>query len=271
MRRTIWFAGFPGSGTVKIQMMAATLLYGDVPSLARMDELIRPIFVDPVLPPDPLGRDVEPIFTHYPPDRSLRRHYASEGIVHVVRHPVDVAFSVAGYLAGYDPDYAVQTAEGREARLRERVDEFLDLGTSMPFADLGIGTWPLHTAMWSRFARDARVPYLRVRLEDARADETGTARRLAAFLGLTATEPAIAASVAASSYENSRRLEEAEIAAGRPARFYEPTRAAAYAAGWRYHGKGTSGYGKGALTQAQWTRAAAVFGRTAAALGYTFP
>lgn len=121
--------------------------------------------------------------------------------------------------------------------------------------------------MWNGFAREMNVPYLSIRLEDAREDEPATARRLASFLGLRVDEAAISAA----SIGNTKRLEEEGIAARVPHRFYVLGCEAAYAAGWRYHGKGASGYGKGQLSPAQWARASAVFGKMAEAFGYAFP
>jgi hypothetical protein len=62
-------------------------------------------------------------------------------------------------------------------------------------------------------------------------------------------------------------LEENAIRDQERSRFFKPTWAPAYARGWRYHGKGLSGYGKDRLTPAQWERARHLFGPAAAKIG----
>ncbi len=275
-RRVLWFSGFPSSGTVKVQMMAAHLLAaeakaGPIRSLAHMDEIVPPMLVDYNMPPDPMGRAIEPIFTHHLPGPFLSTAYDTAAIVQVVRHPVDIAFSTASYALPFHGDYVSMSPEARNARTRELVHEFLDLGTLALYANYGFGTWALHARLWRDFAEQTKVPYLRLRLEDVRKDENAACRQIAAILGLAPDDAAIAAAVEAATIGHSRALEEATIAARLPCRFYVPQLAPLYEAGWRYHGKGLSDYGKGQLTEADWAKAAATFGSEAARLGYAFP
>jgi pimeloyl-ACP methyl ester carboxylesterase len=275
-RRVLWFLGFPSSGTVKVQMMAAHLLAaeagaGPIRSLAHMDVIVPPMHVDYDMPPDPMGREIEPIFTHQLPEPFLSKTYETVGIVQVVRHPVDIAFSTAAYALPFHCDYLAMSPDARDARARELVQEFLDLGTLALYARYGFGTWALHARLWRDFATQAKVPYLRLRLEDVRKDETAACRQIASILGLTPDDATIAAAVEAATIGNSRKLEEATIAAKLPCRFYYPEFAPFYEAGWRYHGKGLSDYGKGQLTDDDWTKAKATFGSEAARLGYGFP
>jgi len=275
-RRVLWFSGFPSSGTVKVQMMAAHLLAaaantGPIRSLAHMDEIVPPMLVDYNMPPDPMGRAIEPIFTHHLPGPFLSTTYDTAAIVQVVRHPVDIAFSTASYALPFHGDYVAMSPEQRSARTRALVHEFLDLGTLALYANYGFGTWALHARLWRDFAAQAKVPYLRLRLEDVRKDETAACRQIASILGLTPDDATIAAAVEAATIGHSRQLEEATIAAKLPCRFYVPQLAPLYEAGWRYHGKGLSDYGKGQLTDEDWAKAKATFGNEAARLGYGFP
>ena len=275
-RRVLWFSGFPSSGTVKLQMMAAHLLAaeakaGPIRSLAHMDEIVPPMLVDYNMPPDPMGRAIEPIFTHHLPGPFLSTTYDTAAIVQVVRHPVDIAFSTASYALPFHCDYVSMSPEQRNARTRALVHEFLDLGTLALYANYGFGTWALHARLWRDFAEQTKVPYLRLRLEDVRKDETAACRQIASILGLAPDDATIAAAVEAATIGHSRTLEEATIAAKLPCRFYVPQLAPLYEAGWRYHGKGLSDYGKGQLTDADWAKAKTTFGSEAARLGYAFP
>jgi pimeloyl-ACP methyl ester carboxylesterase len=275
-RRVVWFSGFPSSGTVKVQMMAASLLAADakigpIRSLAHMDEIVPPMLVDFNMPSDPMGRNIEPIFTHHLPGPFLSTTYETAAIVQVVRHPVDIAFSTASYALPFHCDYVALSQAARNARTRDLVREFLDLGTLALYANYGFGTWALHARLWRDFAATAKVPYLRLRLEDVRSDEAKACRQIADILGLSPDDEALAAAIEAATIGHSRKLEEETIAAKLPCRFYVPQLAPLYEAGWRYHGKGLSDYGKGELTADDWANAKATFGSEAARLGYEFP
>lgn len=94
------------------------------------------------------------------------------GVIHVVRHPFDVAPSLANHLGVDIPlavDYMLQ-------------DDFVSGGGFGELLPEYWGSWRQHTNSWC--APDTAFPVLRVRFEDLKSDPVAELRRMIAFVGI---------------------------------------------------------------------------------------
>ncbi len=118
----------------------------------------------------------------------------TSGAIYIVRNPLDVAISLAGFLA---------------KTLDEAIDEITRTGAVMPssdrFAYQYFGSWSEHVESWTR--RPMRQLYV-MRYEDMLDRPRETFGALARFLLLKATPDEIDAAIAASSFDKLRKEEE---------------------------------------------------------------
>lgn len=168
-----------------------------------------------------------------------------KGAVHIVRHPFDVAPSLANHL-----DFEIPRA--LESMLRDDLVMGGRKGAAVPER---WGSWAQHTRSWLR--KDPPFPTILVRYEDLKRDAGLELRRVAKFIGeIDPSEAALASAVEASRFE---RLREQELSNG----FKE--RPVATKSFFR---KGTSGEGWDALSSEQRQRLSEACGPEMSLLGY---
>ncbi len=233
-----------------------------------MDHLRKVRQVGFIIPPDPLKRDREVVFTHHMPHFMYQSLYMTRGIIYVVRHPIDVAISGAKWVLPQYVDYRTASDEEIEQARAEVIDFFLTYGAHRNMMFTGMGCWRLHVLGWQQFAMQNRIPFLRIKFEDMREDTDGTIRNIAKFLNVPVTDEKVADAVDNCSLEVSREMEEQAIQRKGAWWKSRKNRHAAMERGWRYHGSGKSGYGKDMLTPEQWERARNTFNPVAAKLSY---
>ena len=266
-RPVVWLCGFPSSGNLKAQIGLANLVFGRVNSITELDRRIPVMSIGPQVPSSPSGTSVNFVFTHHVANRYMLSQVPSYRIIYVVRNPVDAGISSAGYLLPRHVDMRTADEKVLAASKARLIDEFLTLGSFPEYVSYDYGTWSTHVTSWRDFARTARIPLLVVNFDDMRRNATSTLQGIADFIGLPVAADRIADAIDNWSIEASSAMEEAAITNRERSRFFKPVWAEAYAQGWRYHGRGLSGYGRAHLAENQWGRAQALFGPVADTLG----
>lgn len=266
-RPIIWLAGYPSSGNIKVQIALANLMLGRVTSITDLDAKIPPMGPQMHLPSAPAHLPANVVFTHHVATDALLALGRTAAIVYVVRDPLDAGISSAGYLLPRAIDYARADASRLESARATLIDFYVRFGTFEPYLRYGYGTWSSHVISWLNASRATKAPMHVVRFERLRDDGAAALSELARFLGMPEDGDAIDDALDNCSLGASREMEERAIAHREASRFYKPGLATAYAAGWRYHGAGGSGYARARLSAEQWEAARHVFGPTAAAIG----
>lgn len=266
-RPVIWLCGFPSSGNLKAQIGLANLVFGPVSSITDLDTKIPVMSPVPEIPSCPPGLQANFVFSHHVANRYMLSQVRSYRIIYVVRNPVDAGISSAGYLLPRYADMTKATDEQLTTVKAGLIDDYLTVGSFPDYISYDYGTWVSHIVSWREYARHARVPLMIVRFDDMRKDGAGTLQAMADFIGLGTTPERIAGAIDNWSIAASSAMEERAIAQREQSRFFKASWIPAYARGWRYHGKGLSGYGREQLTPEQWERAHALFGRTASTVG----
>jgi hypothetical protein len=267
-RPVVWLCGFPSSGNLKAQLGLATLLFGAPKSITELDTNVPVMSIGPQIPPCPPGLPLRFVFTHHIANRFMLSQVKTYRIVYVVRDPIDAGISSAGYLLNQRIKLAAASDAEMEATRDALIESFLQYGTYPEYVSYDYGTWSSHILSWLSFAEEARVETLVIKFDDMRQRGAEVLMELAQFVGIK-NLPAgrIEQALEAWSLQASSLLEENAIQNQERSRFFKPTWAAAYARGWRYHGKGLSGYGKDRLTPAQWEAARHLFGPAATRIG----
>ena len=106
---------------------------------------------------------------------------------------------------------------------------------------LGFGSWGEHATSWLDELN--AQPSLVVRYEDLKQDPLEALRRISVFLGRPVPTTALQAAVTGSDLSAMKRMQEQEIAARTPGRFYEARHEGAYARGLRFVSHGRVGAG----------------------------
>jgi aryl sulfotransferase len=266
-----WLASYPKSGNTWLRFLVYVLATGRPPEHSREVDDFANSRPAPASGPLPDYKKTHCEMSALEPAWSRTR----SGI-YVCRHPLDTLCSTLNYdvLTGQiDPESA-----GREAEAtwkRDRIDAYLTHAGAPEWiaGDRNYGSWIENVTSWA--IEPTPFPVLTLRYEDMLADTRATVVRIAAFLGIEASETAIAAAIEATGFDALRRMEDAEIAAANAAghamgRFSGDERRKAAAHGVRFFNSGRSGRYRDILTPEQVARGQAVFGETAARLGYEF-
>lgn len=269
MGSCMWLATYPKSGTTWVRFLIHELLVGQVRSSKDLDAFIPSIHDGHTLRMDELAWAC----THKEYSQHAERYGPpGSGFVHVVRHPLDAMLSQARFFCLMQAG-DVERREGSVGmeRLQELMTDYLRVlfhsGTTPLQRRLGIESWARHTASWMS-ARDRR-PHLLLRYEDLLVRPEEEVRRLAHFLGRTVSDPQLRDIVRRCSTESLRQMQEREITARSPGRFFEGDKfETAYRLGLRFVGTARLGegwsLGPGAINRVQ-----ELFGREMENVGYT--
>lgn len=244
-RPIVWLASFPKSGSTWLRFLLHHLFHGPPPTSAALDVRLPSLHGDKEAPATAVGRGGV-VLTHKAAGAHLARWPAGAGVIHLVRHPVDVVMSdmrffVMTQLAGWLSQHGRAGQAPRPSDVQALAQLFLTTvvqGRATPQRrELGVGTWAQHTASWL----DTAQPGLLLRYEDLRTEPRSELRRVLDLLGLPMPDARIDAAIAACDVKAMRAMQEREIAARVPGRFYDPAHAAGYKAGLRFVGPATMG------------------------------
>ena len=271
-RTIVWLASYPKSGNTWLRALLTALI--EAPQALDLDYLLgTPDAYDRHALDDHAGIDssefslaelrpylagfVRELAADARPPRFIKTHSgygdgtlfpadASAGAICVVRHPQDVAPSLA-----HHENSTLDAAIARMADPAALIDHTPGRGSSVVAQELG--SWSGNVAGW---LEQQEIPLLLVRYEDLLDDAVCQLGRIAAFLGLGTTPALLQAAVDACAIE---RLREAERRSG----FAEAPRADR-----SFFRHGRTGSGKAALTPAQRQSISRTHGSLARQLGY---
>ncbi|MCA9015766.1 MAG: sulfotransferase domain-containing protein, partial [Planctomycetaceae bacterium] len=197
---TVWIASYPKSGNTWVRFLLTNLLCPDMKSSADVEALIPDVHKTKVKPPVVHG-GFGFAKTHFLPDR-LPTGHQTVGAVYVCRDPLDVLASHVNYF---------ELAPGAVATM-SFIDSYLSTSGPPRWAELGIGSWEEHIRQWCLTPQE--FPVLAVSYESMQVDTHAVLRKIIEFLGIPASESAIATACQKSAADSLRQLEASEIADG---------------------------------------------------------
>jgi hypothetical protein len=230
MNRIYWLASYPRSGNTWFRMIVANLKRGEqaavgVNELEPFNAASRILFDRHVGTPasELTSREIDrmrpkvyermaevakkPLFIKahdkFRRDESgapIFSPKASAGAVYIVRHPADVALSLAPYL-DVDVERAVEILNDPEYRFGGERDR---LTVHLPEA---LGSWSDHATSW---LDQTEIPVHWVRYEDALADPVAVFREAAGFLRLPTDDASIGRAVERSDFTVAKRQEQTD-------------------------------------------------------------
>jgi hypothetical protein len=252
----IWLASYPKSGNTWLRFLLANLLFGRVAATGDLGKMIPDLHCGFDLG-DFLGRDWMLVKTHSLFGPGLALNERTRKVIYIVRNPLDVLVSNLNYsrLLRYD-----EAAGADEALAHKYADAFIAARGDPAWREIGYGSWVENVEIW--LGGGHGCPVLTVRYEDLLTDTRAEMDRICAFLDLRRDPVRIDAAIRDSSFDSMRRLEDAEKREKKSGIFYDPTREAAYQAGFRFMNKGKRGDGRRSLTPLQLGRAMDAFGPT---------
>lgn len=274
LRPLVWLASHPKSGSTWLRFQLHHLLHGPPASSAAVNRGMPSLHDD-----DPafwrealdLGGIV---LSHKARDAHLERLPAGDGTILLVRHPADAVLSDARFFALTQLDDFVRSrgrapAEATDADAQHLVglylNSLLQSGSVPKQRRLGFGSWGEHATSWIAGTRGH--PGVVVRYEDLKRDPVAELRRIGQFLGRPVSAASLRAAVAGSDLSSMKQMQEREIAARTPGRFYEARHEGAYARGLRFVSHGQVGTGL-RLPQAALERLGGLWSGPMARLGY---
>ncbi|MEC7946355.1 MAG: sulfotransferase domain-containing protein, partial [Myxococcota bacterium] len=214
------------------------------------------------------------VLSHKARDHHLAKHPVGDGVILLVRHPADAVLSDARFFALTQLDNFVRGCgrrpdEATDADAQHLVGMYLNAllqsGSVPKQRRLGFGSWGEHATSWLDELN--AQPSLVVRYEDLKQDPLEALRRISVFLGRPVPTTALQAAVTGSDLSAMKRMQEQEIAARTPGRFYEARHEGAYARGLRFVSHGRVGAGL-RLPQGALERLGTLWSGPMARLGY---
>jgi hypothetical protein len=225
----VWLASYPKSGNTWMRAMLTALAQSldrapDLDNLIGATELTERQFLDDLcginsadLPRDRLQSYIramrltssdlvsEPTFVKVH-DRfdttsdglALFPAEASRAVVYIVRHPFDVAVSLAAHNSS-DLDTAIQLMGDSSYSLHTSKSQ------GSEFLPVSIDSWSAHVLSW---LDQTEVPLLLVHYEDMLADPAQELAKVARIAGIKADQSALKAAAAACSFASLREAEE---------------------------------------------------------------
>jgi aryl sulfotransferase len=228
MKRIFWLASYPRSGNTWFRLFLANLKRGEN-AAASVNELepfnaasrflfdrhvgtpaseltageidrLRPRVYERMagLAEEPLFIKAHDKFRRTDSGEPIFSPNASAGAVYIVRHPADVALSLAPYL-DVEIERAVEILNDPDYRFGDERDR---LTIHLPES---LGSWSDHARSW---LDQTEIPLRMIRYEDALADPVSAFREAARFLGLPADDDSIRRAVERSDFKIAKRQEE---------------------------------------------------------------
>jgi aryl sulfotransferase len=270
----VWLAAHPKSGSTWLRFLLHHLRFGAPEGSADVNRRMPSIHDDDAT--SWRGALVEGgvVLTHKTWGAHRKRLPAGDGVVLLVRHPADAVVSDARFFALTQLDgYLAKNGIPQGDCGPEHVDHLVSLyltnllqtGSVPKQRRLGFGSWGEHAGSWLA-ALDGR-PRVVLRYEDLQRAPHAELGRVCAFLGLTVPPARVDSAVRGSDLAAMRALQEREIAAREPGRFYEARHQSAYAAGLRFVDHGKAGRGR-RLPPVARERLVALWGPVMERLGY---
>ena len=257
-RTVVWIVSYPKSGNTWVRFLVCNLAFGVQNSAEALNRLAPDIHELSEVPPPPTA----PVFikTHFPYSPQLPLAACTAAAIYVVRDPADVM------LSNYYYSRRSGGSGDADTPLHQYVDQYLAARGDPRWIRSRMGAWDEHVVSW--LGTKHPFPVLPVRYEDLLAEPERGARQICSFLGLERTDADIAAAVTGSSFEQMRRIEEADIRKQAVGIFYKPYLQSSIDAGLRFMRSGKAGEAALVLTPEQRQRTAATFGALRRELGY---
>lgn len=236
-----FIVSYPKSGNTWVRFLVANLLRARASvDFVAIETLVPDIYVA-------TSRQLEVVRS----PRLLKSHEYFDPryprVLYIVRDPRDV-------LVSYFHHQRKVRRITDDTPLELFAESFL-AGTADPY-----GTWEQNVRSWT-CACNGSETFLTLRYEDILEDPQGALTKAAAFLSITANDDAIARAVAASSFDNMRRLEEVQGETWKPTR---GTRSDV-----QFVRSGRAGEGRTQLAEECEARIRRTWGETMRTFGYT--
>lgn len=258
MNKIVFLATYLRSGSTWLRFLLTSLLYKEVEASREIDEFIPEIpMLDQIFKPLPTSRDLI-VKTHLPLSRALVSGRPVAGAIYLVRNPFDVTVSLANFYLRGGQGISSGTQQETEKVRQYHIDHMLDWGAPHPCFRDGVGTWSNHVASWIRNV-ELEIPILLVRFEDLLKDPVAQLERICQSIELKVDSSAISRAVAMASWENMKRLEEAEIDRKIDGIFYNSIVQQGVEKGFRFLYKGQSLHSRAVLTKEQVERGTRTF------------
>ncbi len=202
-----WIASYPKSGNTWVRFLLANYFAGPIGDSAQVGAAVPSI--SPVASIERLLATHSPLCmkTHFP--WSAKHPFAdrTDRAIIIVRYPKDILLSNLNYhrmLAGCEGGFSDETY----------AKAFIAAGADPAWLDhFGYGTLEAHVASW--LDDPSAPPRLLIRYEDLARDAGAELERILAFIGVEADAGRVRAAADASSFDEMRRMESREKAAGR--------------------------------------------------------
>jgi hypothetical protein len=276
-RPLVWLASHPKSGSTWLRFQLHHLLHGPPGSSADVNRGMPSIHDEDPAPWTAALQVGGVMLSHKAPGPHLARLPPGDGVILLVRHPADAVLSDARFFALTQLDAYVQSKgrtvdQATDADIQHLLGLYLggllQQGSVPKQRRLGFGSWGEHAAGWLQTV--AGRPHVVLRYEDLQRDGEAELRRVCVFLRRPLAPPALRAAVAGSHLSAMKAMQEREITARTPGRFYEARHAGAYKKGLRFVSQGRVGQGL-RLPPAALERLGALWAEPMARLGYRMP
>ena len=217
MQRLYWLASYPRSGNTWLRYLIANAFLG---TFDRPDDVARIVpdadagTVDTGDLPEPFA--IVKTHRHYRSD--LYNGIRADGVIYLVRHPVDVMQSVLRYavMAGFSQPENHKTQSFDET-VRDWVRRYLASEGWPRGLENGFGSWRTNVTSWA--IEPVPYPRLVLRYEDIVADTPAALRKIAIFLGSELSNARIRQAMATASAERLMALEAAQRPGNPPTLF----------------------------------------------------
>ncbi len=270
----LWLSAFPKSGSTWLRFMLQHLIHGPPRSSQDVEHGMPSIHTEESGGWRAALQRGGIVLTHKSFAAQAAFHPRVDAFIQMVRHPADVVLSDAHFFALTQLDEKMAREKGTrsvEVVMRELGQLYLTTVLhygKVPKQDrLGFGSWSENVGGW--LEQRAHCPNILLRYEDLRADPVAQLERICTFLGLARSPDALRRAADGSSVAAMKAMQEREIQAELPGRFYNPRHRAAYQAGLRF--VRTGGVGQSLLGDpAVVAKLEEHFGSGMQRLGYTF-
>ncbi len=199
MKKFIWLASFPKSGSTWLRFITAHLLFDvgeDNPGVRAM----VPSFHDWRGDLTYSWQGAHPVKIHLAAE-FIPRRTATHSAIYIIRNPLDVVDSAINY---FKPSAAARD---------DIINQFCQYGSTEPwYSTLNYTSWDNNADSWINGKHD--FPLLTLRYEDLLEDTQSNVRRIADFLAVDTSAAKIKKVVKETSFKQMKKVEDQELETG---------------------------------------------------------